>query len=93
MALVKATTTRDLRQHFKKYADGVSEYGETLLVTRPNHKNVVMISEDEFNSWQETNYLLSTKANREALQKGINDNKVEKTLTPKEWDKMVKDNG
>lgn len=93
MALVKATTTRDLRQHFKKYADGVSEYGETLLVTRPNHKNVVMISEDEFNSWQETNYLLSTKANREALQKGINDNKVDKTLTPKEWDKMVKDNG
>ena len=62
--IVKATTTKDLRQNFKKYADNVSEYGETILVTRPNRKNIVLISEEEYNSWQETNYLMSTDANK-----------------------------
>ncbi|WP_434737755.1 hypothetical protein [Limosilactobacillus vaginalis] len=27
------------------------------MVVRPHQKNVVMISEKEYNSWQETNYL------------------------------------
>lgn len=65
MIVIEAVTTRELRKNFKKYADDIVEYGDTVLVARPENKNVVMISEKEYNSWQETNYLL--KARRTGL--------------------------
>lgn len=37
---------------------------------------------------QETQYLLSTSANRKALQKGISQSHSNKILTPEEWDKL-----
>lgn len=40
----------------------------------------------------ETNYLLSTRANWNALQKGIRQSHSDKILTPEEWNKMVQDN-
>ena len=80
---IKATTTRDLRKNFKKFADDVSDYGDVVLVTRPEKKNVVLLSEKEYNSWQETNYLLSTKA------KGMDDKRGTKRLSPEQWSKMV----
>lgn len=41
---------------------------------------------------QETQYLLSTSANRKALQKGMGQSHSDRILTPEEWDKMVQDN-
>lgn len=88
---IKATTTRDLQKNFKKIADDVSDYGDVVLVTRPEKKNVVLLSEKEYNSWQETNYLLSTKANREALAKGMDDkrgsalDRAKKLLSVSDW--------
>lgn len=41
---------------------------------------------------QETQYLLSTSANRKALQKGMRQSHSNKILTPEEWNKMVQDN-
>lgn len=74
--MIEAVTTRELRKNFKKYADDkyaddIVEYGDTVLVARPENKNVVMISEKEYNSWQETNYLLKSEANRAALKHSI----------------------
>lgn len=37
---------------------------------------------------QETQYLLSTLANRKSLQKGIVQSHSNKILTPEEWDKL-----
>lgn len=37
---------------------------------------------------KETQYLLSTSANRKALQKGIVQSHSNKILTPEEWDKL-----
>lgn len=37
---------------------------------------------------QETQYLLSTSANRKALQKGMGQSHSNKILTPEEWDKL-----
>lgn len=90
---IKAATTRDLRKNFKQYADDVSDYNDVVIVARPENKNVVLMSEKEYNSWRETNYLLSTEANRKALAKGINDNHSNKRLTPSEWDELVDNNG
>ena len=89
--MVQAVTTKDFRRLFKKYADDVANYNEAIIVARPEQKNVV-ISEKECNSWQETNYLLSTEANRDALQKGMAQSHSSKSLTPEEWDKLTKDN-
>ena len=50
MIVIEAVTTRELRKNFKKYADDIVEYGDTVLVARPENKNVVMISEKEYNS-------------------------------------------
>lgn len=37
---------------------------------------------------QETRYLLSTSANRKALQRGMGQSHSDKILTPEEWDKL-----
>lgn len=87
---IKAITTRDLRKNFKKFADDVSDFNDVVVIARPDNKNVILLSEREYNSWQETNYLLATKANREALREGINATKPEKILTPEEWDELIK---
>lgn len=89
--MVEAVTTRDLRENFKKYADSVVEDQEPIIVTRPKNKNVVLISEDEFNSWQETSHLLATKANREALARSIAEigSHSSKVLSPDKFNKMT----
>lgn len=93
--MVQAVTTKDFRKSFKKYADDVANYNETVIVARPQQKNVVMISEKEYNSWQETNYLLQTKANSEALAHSISqldDPSKNHFLTPEEFERMANDN-
>lgn len=40
----------------------------------------------------ETNYLLSTRVNWNALQKGMGQSHSNRILTPEEWNKMVQDN-
>lgn len=89
--MVQAVTTKDFRRSFKKYADDVANYNEAIIVARPEQKNVV-ISEKEYNSWQETNYLLKSKANQEALAHSINqldDSTKHHFLTPEEFERMA----
>ena len=49
-----------------------------------NHKTVFLNQQVS----QETQYLLSTSANRMALQKGMGQSHNDKILTPEEWDKL-----
>ena len=49
-----------------------------------NHKTVSLNQQVS----QETQYLLSTSANRKALQKGIVQSHSNKISTPEEWDKL-----
>lgn len=93
--MIQAVTTKDFRKSFKKYADDVAEYGEAIIVARPEKKNVVMISEKEYNSWQETNYLLGSKANQKALSHSINqlgDPEKNHLLTPEEFERIANTN-
>lgn len=51
-----------------------------------------MISEKEYNSWQEADYLLKTKANREALAHSISqlgDPSKNHFLTPEEFERIA----
>ena len=53
MENVIATSSNEFRKNFKKYTDDVVDYQDAVIVTRPKNRNVVVISEDEYNSLRE----------------------------------------
>lgn len=63
----------EFRKHLKENLDSACDDKDVIIVSRPNNKSVVLISLDEYNSWQETNYLLSSAANRQRLMDAIDD--------------------
>ena len=85
-----AVTQTDLRTNIKQLLNNVSRNDDTIVVTRSNRENVVIISEAEYNSWQETNYLMKNEINRKALSESLSSiNRGEgNILTPEDWEKM-----
>ncbi len=68
---MEAVNYSDLRQNLKKYLDSVFNDHEPLIVTRKNNENVVILSIEDFNALNETQYLLSTNNNTDHLQKSL----------------------
>ena len=58
-----AVNYTNLRENMKSYMDKVTDDYETMIVTRKNDKNVVMISEESYNNLLENAYITSSKAN------------------------------
>jgi antitoxin YefM len=61
----------EFRGNIKKYLDAVIDDFEFLVINRKKDKAVVVMSLDEYNSWQATMEVLSTEANRRAIDKAI----------------------
>lgn len=61
----------DFRKDIKYYLDKVSQNFETLILNRGKEKGIVIISLEEYNSLQATNYELSSKNNEMRLDSAI----------------------
>ena len=83
---METTNPTDLRKNLKEKLDKVSNDRQTLIIHRSGQEDIVMISMSEYNSWKETLYLLSTKANRENLEASIAEMKNGKTVAFKTED-------
>lgn len=69
---METTTFSGFRASLKRKLDKVTDDHDLLVVNRKgNQKDVVVMSLQDYNSMQETLYLLSSKINAEKLRIGI----------------------
>ena len=68
MIAVNYTTARE---NFKKYCDAAVHDFETIIVTRKQGENVVIMSEAEYNNLLENLYIRSNKEDYQQLLKSI----------------------
>ena len=57
----------NLRDNMKSYMDKVTDDYGTMIVTRKNNKNVVMMSEEAYNNLMENIHVMGNKANYDWL--------------------------
>lgn len=82
---MQAITVNQALQNFAEFMDEVSDNHEPLIITHDHHKAVVLISLDDFNAWQETEYLTRSPANAQDLLQAVKDinerkNRIKRTL-------------
>ena len=80
---MKVINYTDLRLNLKKWMDSVTDDMEEIIVKRKDNKDLVLISLEEYNALNETNYLLSGK-NRDILLQSVKDIQANKSLVQKE---------
>jgi antitoxin YefM len=83
--MIKKLTIAKFESNLLRELDLISEdKSNQLIIKRPKGKgNIVLISEAEFNSMQETLYLLSSKKNRERILESLQQLKDGKTIKVK----------
>jgi len=76
-------------KNFDKITDDIVDHNDHVIITKPNNRNVIIISESEYESYKETMYLLATKNNRKDLAESLNqlNNGKIKTISKETWEK------
>ncbi len=82
------------RKDLKFYIDSVTDNHDTLIVNG-NGKTVVVMSLDDYNEMEETDYLMSTPANKAMMYKALNEINQGEVVTKSinELQKMINSNG
>ena len=68
---MRAATVTDFRANLATMLDRVADDHMPLIVTRQGGRNVVIISEEDWNKIDETMYLLASPANAKNLLESI----------------------
>ena len=64
-------TVNEAKRNLDSLIKKVFSDAEPTIITTETGQQIVLLSLDEFNSWQETAYLLSNPANAARLRKSI----------------------
>lgn len=62
-----AVNYTNLRDNMRSYMDKVTDDYETVIVTRKDNKNVVMLSEESYNNLMENIHVMGNKSNYDWL--------------------------
>ena len=68
------------KENLERIAEETIENSDETIVTLDSGKAFVMIPMDQYGSWKETQYLLSSRANRERLLKSIEQSRKGQTV-------------
>ncbi|MBU1261503.1 type II toxin-antitoxin system prevent-host-death family antitoxin [bacterium] len=77
---MNAITVHQAKQRLDSLIEQTIADVEPTIICSDKDEKAVLMSLDEFNSWQETLYLLSNPANAEHLRKSIAKAKAGKTI-------------
>ena len=66
-AFMLAVNYTALRENMKTYMDKITDDYETMIVTRKDNKNVVMLSEESYNNMIENIYVMGNRSNYDWL--------------------------
>jgi len=78
---MQAVTFNQAMNDFSNLMDKVSDNHEPLVITHENNKAVVLMSLDDFNAWQETEYLTRSPANAKGLLQALEEIKQRKNIS------------
>ena len=70
-----------LRSRLKAYCDRATDDAETIVITRKNEKNLVMMSMDAYNNLMENIFLMQNATNRQHILNGIHELESSATVT------------
>lgn len=68
---MKIVTYSHLRANLARIMDQAADDHDPVIVTRANGKTAVLMSLEDFGSYEETRYLNASPANRKALDESI----------------------
>lgn len=68
---MQAITSNNAIQNLPQLMDAVNNNHEPLIITDDNREPVVLVSLEDFNAWQETEYLTRTAANANDLFEAV----------------------
>jgi len=68
---MNATTVNEAKNNLDRLIEQVTVDAEPTIICGDQGQKAVLLSLDEFNSWQETLYLLANPANADHLRRSI----------------------
>ena len=77
---MNATTVNEAKNNLDRLIEQVTADAEPTIICGDQGQKAVLLSLEEFNSWQETLYLLANPANAAHLRQSIAEAKTGKTL-------------
>ena len=75
---MNATTVKEAKKNLDRLVRQVNADAEPTIICSDQGEKAVLLSLEEFNSWQETLYLLANPANAEHLRQSIAEAKAGK---------------
>jgi antitoxin YefM len=68
---MEAVAYSNFRQNLRSIMKKVNDDAERLVVTTNDNSNIVVMSQDDYNAWMETFYLMQSPTNRRRIDDSI----------------------